>query len=60
MRLSNKAYSLLDIVDISMLVIYSEGRENVFRRLNYEYRLNSHKLYIIVNIELSLFKIIGY
>jgi hypothetical protein len=37
-REEDKAYSLLGIVDISMPVIYGEGRENAFRRLNREWK----------------------
>jgi hypothetical protein len=37
-REEDKAYSLLSIVDISMPVIYGEGRENAFRRLNREWK----------------------
>jgi hypothetical protein len=41
-REEDKAYSLLGIFDISMPVIYGEGKENAFRRLNREwnYRLD--------------------
>ena len=35
-REEDKAYSLLGIFDISMPVIYGEGMENAFRRLNRE------------------------
>jgi hypothetical protein len=37
-REEDKAYSLLGIVDISMPVIYGEGRENAFRKLNREWK----------------------
>jgi hypothetical protein len=37
-REEDDAYSLLGIVDISMPVIYGEGRENAFRRLNREWK----------------------
>jgi hypothetical protein len=37
-REEDKAYSLLGIVDISMPVIYGEGREKAFRRLNREWK----------------------
>ena len=33
-RKEDKAYSLLGIVNISILVIYSKGRENAFYKLN--------------------------
>ena len=41
-REEDRAYSLLGIFDISMPVIYGEGKENAFRRLNREwnYRLD--------------------
>jgi hypothetical protein len=35
-REEDKAYSLLGIFDLSMPVIYGEGKENAFRRLNRE------------------------
>jgi len=37
-REEDLAYSLLGIFDISMPVIYGEGKENAFRRLNREWR----------------------
>jgi hypothetical protein len=41
-REEDKAYSLLGILNISMPVIYGEGKANAFRRLNreWEYRLD--------------------
>jgi Heterokaryon incompatibility protein (HET)/WD domain, G-beta repeat len=37
-REEDKAYSLLGIFGISMAVIYGEGKENAFRRLNREWK----------------------
>jgi hypothetical protein len=37
-REEDKAYSLLGILDISMPVIYGEGKANAFRRLNREWK----------------------
>lgn len=34
----DKAYSLLGIINILMLVIYNKGRENAFYRLNREWK----------------------
>jgi hypothetical protein len=44
-RDEDHAYSLLGIFDISMPVIYGEGRENAFRRLRRELDESSRKLY---------------
>ncbi|KAH8674500.1 WD40-repeat-containing domain protein [Tricladium varicosporioides] len=43
-REEDKAYSLLGIFDISMPVIYGEGKENAFRRLNREWKYRLDEL----------------
>ncbi len=48
----DKAYSLLGIVDISMPVIYGEGRENAFRRLNREWKYRFDELSTILQTPL--------
>jgi hypothetical protein len=44
MREENKAYSMLGICNIYMLLIYGEGEKNAFRRLRKE--LGKHIIYI--------------
>jgi hypothetical protein len=43
-REEDKAYSLLGIFDISIPVIYGEGKENAFRRLNREWKYRLDEL----------------
>ena len=43
-REEDLAYSLLGIFDISMPVIYGEGKENAFRRLNHEWKYRLDEL----------------
>jgi hypothetical protein len=43
-REEDKAYSLLGIFDISMPVIYGEGKENALRRLNREWKYRLDEL----------------
>jgi len=43
-REEDLAYSLLGIFDISMSVIYGEGKENAFRRLNREWKYRLDEL----------------
>ena len=43
-REEDLAYSLLGILDISIPVIYGEGRENAFRRLNREWKYRLDEL----------------
>jgi hypothetical protein len=43
-REEDKAYSLLGIVDVSMPILYGEGKENAFRRLNREWKYRLDEL----------------
>jgi hypothetical protein len=52
-REEDLVYSLLGIFDISMPVIYGEGRENVFRRLNREWKFRLDE--IALNSAIALY-----
>jgi len=55
-REEDEAYSLLGIIDISMPVIYGEGRENAFRRLNREWKCRLDELSTILQATPSCHK----